>query len=193
MRLRLSVRPGFVAVCCGLLLLDERLAWLLLLTAAVHELGHLLALQCLGVEAAALVLTAGGGVIDCAPLPPRALALTALAGPAANLLWAALLLRPAPAASLLSLGMAGFNLLPVPPLDGGVALRALAGPRVVMAAAVASAVGLLGLSLWLRPLLGLWPLAAAGWALGRAALERGLSGGGRLFDRMRLVKRDASG
>lgn len=118
MRLRLSVQPGFVAVCCLLLALDASLPWLLLLTVAVHELGHLLALQCLGTEDASLELGLGGGVIDCAPLPPGALAITALAGPLANLLWAGLMFFPAPQAALLSLGTAAFNLLPVPPLDG---------------------------------------------------------------------------
>lgn len=118
MRLRLSVQPGFAAVCCLLLALDASLPWLLLLTVAVHELGHLLALQCLGTEDASLELGLGGGVIDCAPLPPGALAITALAGPLANLLWAGLMFFPAPQAALLSLGTAAFNLLPVPPLDG---------------------------------------------------------------------------
>lgn len=181
MTLRLSVRPGFVAVFCLLLALDASLPWLLLLTAAVHELGHLLALQCLGAERAVLTLGPGGGVIDCAPLPPGPLALAALAGPLANLLWAGLMLFPAPQAALLSLGMAVFNLLPVPPLDGGAALQAAARPQAAMAAAAVTAGALLALALALRPRLGLWPLLLCLWALGRAVLEN------------RLVKRRRTG
>lgn len=171
MSLRLSIRPGFVAVCCLLLVLDEGILWLLLVSLAAHELGHLLALQCLGVEAATLTLGLGGGVIDCAPLERRQLAITALAGPAANLLWAGLLLLPAPEAALLNLCMAGFNLLPVPPLDGGVALRALAGERAVAPAAALTFGALLALAVALRAVLGLWPLLAAVWVLARALVE----------------------
>ena len=181
MRLRRSVQPGFAAVCCLLLALDASLPWLLLLTVAVHELGHLLALQCLGTEDASLELGLGGGVIDCAPLPPGALAITALAGPLANLLWAGLMFFPAPQAALLSLGTAAFNLLPVPPLDGGTALRALVGPQAVAPAAVLAAGAMLALALALRPRLGLWPLLLCLWALCRAGLEN------------RLVKRRGTG
>jgi len=169
--LRLSIRPGFVAVLCGLLLLDWALPWLLLTTAAVHELGHLLALQCLGTQSAVLELTAAGCIIDCAPLPRRALVITALAGPLANLLWAGLILRPAPTAALMSLSMAAFNLLPIPPLDGGTALQALAGSRAIPPTAAVTAGVLLALAFAARRTLGAWPLLLCLWILCRAAGE----------------------
>ena len=169
MTVRFRLKPGFFVILALLLLLDDALPWLLLVTVAVHELGHLLALQCLGVDRATLTLGPGGGVIDCAPLDRRQLALTALAGPLASLLWALLLLRPAPMAALLSLAVGCFNLLPVPPLDGGMALRAAAGETAAKAASALSLGALLALSLLLQPLLGWWVVAVAGWTGVRTA------------------------
>ncbi len=174
MSLRVAVRPGFFVVLALLLLLNEALPWLLLLAVAVHELGHLLALQCLGVGSAALTLGLGGGVIDCAPLERRQLAVTALAGPVASLLWGLALLRPVPAGALLSFAVGGFNLLPIPPLDGGTALRALAGPTAAGVVCALTAGALLAAALGLQPLLGWWPLLVSVWALGRAAAENRL-------------------
>ena len=172
MKLRLRLKPGFFVVLALLLLLDGALPWMLLTAVTVHELGHLLALQCLGVEQAVLTLGPGGGVIDCAPLERGQLVLTALAGPLANLLWALLLLRPAPAAALLNLAMGCFNLLPVPPLDGGVALRAMAGGIAAAAVSALSLGALLALALLLQPLLGWWTVLLLVWAGLRAAGDR---------------------
>ena len=132
----------------------------------VSGVRYLLALQCLGVREASLELTVGGGVIDCAPLSRRMLVLTVLAGPLANLLWAALLLRPVPVAALLNLSMVAFNLLPVPPLDGGVAGQGAA--RLAGALTVGL---LLALALTSVPALGMWPLLLCGWVLVRALVE----------------------
>lgn len=170
MTVRIRLQPGFFAGLALLLILDDTLPWLLLLTVAVHELGHLLALLCQKADYAVLTLGAGGGIIDCAPLDRGQLALTALAGPAASLLWALMMLRPAPSAALLSLTVAGFNLLPISPLDGGMALRAAVGD---MAASVVGALmlgALLAAAVLLRPLLGWWVVAAAGWITLRAAV-----------------------
>ena len=99
-------------------------------TAAVcHELGHLAALRLAGARVECLRLTASGAEIwaDTRFLSYRREILCTLAGPAVNLLLAAVLARvsgdylPAGANALQGL----FNLLPLPHLDGGRALHLL--------------------------------------------------------------------
>ena len=93
--------------------------------AAVHELGHLLCLRLCRVPVLRLRLSAAGAELETGPMPPRRALLCAAAGPGANLLAGAALLRCAPRFSLLCWMLAGFNLLPVWPLDGGRMLAAL--------------------------------------------------------------------
>lgn len=102
-----------------------------LLAAAVHECGHLFVIRLSGGTVHALCLTAYGAVLRCS-LPPSPFSRTAicLAGPAASFALTALAnplgaYRLAGASALLGL----FNLLPVPPLDGGMALQHLADGR----------------------------------------------------------------
>jgi len=116
---------------------------------------------------------------------PAQQALVAVAGPAANLVCAAVLaFAPAPLshAAWLSAGMAVANLLPFPPLDGGrvlvAALRAAGvAPRAVrwvQDAGLAVVAGLHAAVLGV-PLGGEWPawMAAAGAAGAAVALVRG--------------------
>ena len=175
MRLKLCLKPGFVAFLGLLLLFDKAWPLYLLLTVAVHELGHLFALQCLGVKSAALTLGLGGGVVDCQPLERRQLVIAALAGPLASVLWGLLLLRPAPEAALLSFAAGIFNLLPIPPLDGGTALGALTNQTVTAVLSALTAGTLLALAISSMPMLGWWPLLLAIWALGRAFAENMLA------------------
>lgn len=102
---------------------------LALASALCHELGHLAALRLAGARVERLRLTAFGAEIraDTRRLSyPREIACT-LAGPAVNLLLALGFARlggnyVAAGANLL---LGGFNLLPVPALDGGRALHLL--------------------------------------------------------------------
>lgn len=99
------------------------------LAALCHELGHLLALRLAGAEVERLRLTAFGAEIlaDTRFLPyPREILCT-LAGPAVNLALALLLSRVAGDYTLAgaNLLLGGFNLLPIPSLDGGRALYLL--------------------------------------------------------------------
>ena len=103
------------------------------LAALCHELGHLLALRLAGAEVERLRLTAFGAEIlaDTRFLPyPREILCT-LAGPAVNLALALILSRMAGdyilAGANLLLG--GFNLLPIPPLDGSKVLFSLLPER----------------------------------------------------------------
>lgn len=133
MRGRVS-RP-FLLLTAVLVLLGDRFLLLCWAAALVHEAGHLCALRLMRCPVERAALTAGGLRIEYRPggLSYRQDALTALAGPAANLL-TALLLAPAARRSGnavlyqtvgCSLLLAGINLLPALPLDGGRVLAAL--------------------------------------------------------------------
>ena len=129
---RIQVRDGFLVLMAALWCADESgVLPIFLLAAAVHECGHLFVIRLSGGTVHALCLTACGAVLRCS-LPPSPLSRAAicLAGPAASFALTALAnslgaYRLAGASALLGL----FNLLPVPPLDGGMALRHLADGR----------------------------------------------------------------
>lgn len=97
----------------------------LLAAAAVHELGHLLAMKLMYVPVYGLSLTLSGPVIRCgAAQTSMAEGITALCGPLAGMALF-LLVRPIwPLCAEMSLALSAMNLLPVLPLDGGRALRA---------------------------------------------------------------------
>ena len=129
---RIQVRDGFLVLLAALWCADESgVLPIFLLAAAVHECGHLIVIRLSGGTVHRLCLTACGAVLKCS-LPPSPLSRAAicLAGPAASFALTALAnplgaYRLAGASALLGL----FNLLPVPPLDGGMALRHLADGR----------------------------------------------------------------
>ena len=141
--------------------------------AAVHELGHLLCLRLCRVPVLRLRLSAAGAELETGPMPPRQALLCAAAGPGANLLAGAALLRCAPRFSLLCWMLAGFNLLPVWPLDGGRMLAALLPRQAESVGMAVLALLLLGggaLAAWLH--LGLWPLLPPALLLGKIAAGR---------------------
>ena len=94
----------------------------LLLAAAIHEGGHLLALRLTGVRVRRIELRSGGARIVTDPMEPGKETLCALAGPAAGAL-TILAWRVFPELALAGLGQTVFNLLPVYPLDGGRVMR----------------------------------------------------------------------
>jgi len=129
---RIQVRDGFLVLMAALWCADESgVLPIFLLAAAVHECGHLFVIRLSGGSVHALCLTACGAVLRCSlPPSPFSRAAICLAGPAASFALTALAnplgaYRLAGASALLGL----FNLLPVPPLDGGMALRHLADGR----------------------------------------------------------------
>ena len=146
----------------------------LLGAAAVHELGHCLALRCLGTAWKSLRIGVFGAVLETndSRLSYGGELICVLAGPAANLLCAAVCAAVGrgrwDAAAGANLVLCIFNLLPVRPLDGGRALELIvswaagpeAGERTARwtgaAVSLTMAVGLLWLmwrsgSLWLLP------------------------------------------
>ena len=138
----------------------------LLGAAAVHELGHCLALRCLGTAWKSLRIGVFGAVLETndSRLSYGGELICVLAGPAANLLcaavWAAVGRGRWDAAAGANLVLCIFNLLPLRPLDGGRALHLavswLAGPAagatgVLLGTAVVWLMGRSGGSLWLLP------------------------------------------
>lgn len=185
---RVEITPGALALWALLWYLDRGHTVLQALAAcALHELGHYAALRALGGRAVRLRISCVGAEMALsarAPLGPGRTLAVALAGPAVNLVLAAL------CAGLgegwfcfagLSLALGLFNLLPAAPLDGGRALAcllALAGREdwtgsVVGSLTAALAMGLTAgwLLLWRAgsfsltlPLVSLWLL---GWGRGK--------------------------
>ena len=189
------ISTGFLILMGVLFLLDEGVGLLLpgLLACLIHELVHIAAIRALGGRVARLTLTAVGAEMELDPRRPlsygREMA-ASLAGPAGSFLcaWAAAGLDWWLLAGL-SLGQGLFNLLPIPPLDGGRALYALLAGlgrdpeevRRILTLFSAGAVGLLfGLSLVLlrrygNPTLTITSLWLLAGVLGGGA-PNGLSG-----------------
>jgi Zn-dependent protease len=124
----------------------------------LHELGHALTARAYGIGTQDITLSPIGGVarLERMPRSPGAELLITLAGPGVNLVIAlvAWLLLPilgneatvigAYASALLAINlfMAGFNLIPAFPMDGGRILRALLSPKLGRLQATEIAAGL---------------------------------------------------
>lgn len=113
---------ALVFLAAVMLLSDIRWVLAAVTAAAVHELGHLLALWMLDRRVLGMKIELGGAVIRTEPLSSRDELLCALAGPAAGLLLT-LFFRWLPRTACCALAQSLFNLLPLYPLDGGRAFR----------------------------------------------------------------------
>lgn len=123
--MQVLIEPAFfLGLALALLLVPVQwvIAWIL--AATVHELSHLLALHLLHVPVCGLTLSLGGARLHTVLPDNRSAFFAALAGPAGSLLLL-LISRWLPATAVCGLMHGAFNLLPVMPLDGGRAARAL--------------------------------------------------------------------
>jgi Zn-dependent protease len=177
----------------------------------IHELAHALTARRYGIRVDQVTLWLLGGATELGSEPetPRAEAATAASGPAASLAlggglaglaWlidAPPLLQTALAwLAAINLLLAGFNLLPAAPLDGGRLLRAVLWRRyrdriraIEVSARAGSFLGMGLIALGAFQVLsgvifGLW-LVLVGWfVMGAAAAERQSAAGGRLAGRV---------
>jgi len=154
----LSVRPGFVLLLTVGYMLDREGLFELCMTAALlHELGHLAAVRLCGGTITRIILDLDGGWICHRGLNVRGEAVTALAGPAVNLLTAlvcaVLPLMPAGETAVLFAGanmaLGLYNLLPVRPLDGGRFWEILGGQRLLSVLELPVCVGFLNFGLYI--------------------------------------------
>ena len=104
------------------LLFPLRILAAIVLAAAIHELGHILALGLCGGKIRCFRLRIGGANIIAAPLPPGRELLCILAGPGFGAL-TILAWRVFPELAAAGLLQTVFNLLPLPGLDGGRMVR----------------------------------------------------------------------
>ena len=121
----IKVDVGFYLIIASAVLvipLKLLLGWLI--AVAVHELCHYLALRFCNVEVYKLRICVRGVIMDTAPMDNYKELICALAGPLGGL--SLLLLRHwMPFAAICGFVHSCYNLLPVPPLDGGRALRCI--------------------------------------------------------------------
>lgn len=168
----LKITAGAVCMGCLWFCLDPLGLFLpFLLSAATHELGHVLLLRIKKIPIYAVRVTALGCVLETGVMDYSAERWCAAAGPVVNLLLFALLLPNHTAAALVNLVLAIFNLLPLWPLDGGRFLRAtlydilpLPGAQKAERVAITiSSAGLWALAAYAtcRLHMGLWPVLLA--------------------------------
>ena len=176
-----SVHPSLLLWLSILCYWDMHLTFCFLLAAGIHEMGHGLALLCMGRPPCRMELSALGAQLEIPALGYGQSALALAAGPIASLLLG-LTLPLCPTAGLLSLGLGLFNLLPLRGLDGGELLynllclrlspersdRITSGISILLSALVVP----VSLILSLRLSLGLW-LPAASLLLLMKSLDAG--------------------
>ena len=176
----LKISPGWVVVMCALYYVDPMGYFGPFIAAMVfHEVGHCLALWICRVPIQSIQLNLTGAALETETMEYHKEIFCALAGPAASLL----LTGTAPwypNLAVISLCLAIFNLLPVPPLDGGRALRAIlllhwdtvTVTKILTILCVLCAVMLMMLSIWASVYLqgGFWPVLVAALLLCRVGL-----------------------
>lgn len=151
---RAEISSGAVLLLGLLFYLNPaRIFWPFLLAAACHEAGHLLAAYLLGGRVHRIQIRATGAILSASFPTYGGEFFALLAGPAVNLLLGAGFLRGWFPFSLINLGLALFNLLPVHGLDGGrllylLLLKALPPDRAERVVTLLSYCLCLGIAAW---------------------------------------------
>lgn len=115
---------AYLLLSLYLLLMPFQWVCAMILAGFIHELGHCTALYLLGEPILKIRIGPFGAKIETMPMEHQRTLLCALAGPAAGLL-ACLFWKWLPKIAFLAFMQSIFNLLPIFPLDGGRAFRAL--------------------------------------------------------------------
>lgn len=158
--------------------LDTELCGWFLLGMLLHELGHLLVLRVCGVAVRGIRIGISGAVIESGCSSYGKEFLCAAAGPAVNILLAAVVLRAVPVFAMVNTALAAVNLLPLYPLDGGRMLRSVLllrcsqerAEKIVHWVTMGTCLTLMVLACWGTVSLqaGIWPIFAALVLLWRA-------------------------
>lgn len=123
MRNHIEIRPAFcVGLCFSAFLLPIQWIAAWFTAAAIHELGHLLALKILKIPVLRFTFDLSGAQIETGCIEPFAECFCALAGPMLGLC-CLLLSRFAPYLAICGFVHSVYNLLPFPEHDGGRVLR----------------------------------------------------------------------
>lgn len=115
---------SFAAMICILAWLNWSLCLSFLLSALIHELGHLAAMKLWRVPIEAMSIGAAGAKIRTGAMNHKQEIRCALAGPLTGIVFALCILRILPQTAVVSFLLSLINLLPLYPLDGGRVLRA---------------------------------------------------------------------
>ena len=167
----------FFSVCVALLLLPMQLVVYWILAAAIHELGHYLALRATGMKVFKITIGAMGAIMETEPLVGWKAIVCALAGPMSGLLLM-FFMRPLPLLAFCGLIQSVYNLIPLLPLDGGRAVSGVlsympSGKSVLFAVELCTMVllVLMGIYLMIQYSLGLYPLLLVVFLLIRRKLS----------------------
>ena len=174
---RLKIHPSVILWLSVLAYLKLSIVGPFLLSAALHELGHALALYRLNKPPVCVAVSFFGAAMESPPLSYGEELFAAAAGPAVSLLLG-LLLPLWPELGVYSIALGLFNLLPLCGLDGGRMLRSgllLRLPEIkvqrickAVGAVTGALLVLAGAFMSVQYRLGLWPVALAGVLLYKA-------------------------